>query len=76
MCYGIPSTEIFLILRYQHITKQIKQNLTCKRDILQARDCKGGNTESTIIIKIDFTFTLQLVCPVTIEISGWPYELL
>ena len=34
MSYSIPSIEILLILRYQHITTQIKQYLTCKHDIL------------------------------------------
>ena len=75
--------EILLILRYQHITTQIKQYPTRKHDILQKCDCKGGHIKMTTIIKISFTFAMQLVYPVIIEISGWqrslthqPYELL
>ena len=75
--------EILLILRYQHITTQIKQYPTRKHDILQKCDCKGGHIKMTTIIKISFTFAMQLAYPVIIEISGWqrsltrqPYELL
>ena len=75
--------EILLILRYQHITRQIKESLTRKHDILQTRACKGGHIKMATIIKIGFTFAAQLAYPVVIEISGrqesltqQPYELL
>ena len=61
--------EILLSLRYQHITTQIKQYLTCKHDILQTQNCKGGHTKMMTIIKIGFTFAMRLVYPVIIEIS-------
>ena len=83
MCYSIPSTEILLILRYQYITTQIKQHLTCKHDILQTQNCKGGHIKMTTIIKIGFTFDTQLAYPLIIATSGQqgsltqqPYELL
>ena len=63
MCYSITSMEIFLILRYQHITTQIKQYITHKHDILQTQDCKGSHLKMTII-KTDFTFAAQLVYPI------------
>ena len=66
----IPSTEIVLILKYQHITAQIEQYLTRKHDILQTHDCKGGHIKMTTIIKIGLTFAAQLAFPVTIEASG------
>ena len=82
-CYSIPSLEILLILKYQHITKQIKQYLTRKHDILETCDCKGGHIKVAAIRKIGFTFAAQLAYPVIIEISGrqesltqQPYELL
>ena len=70
MCYSMPSTEILLILRYQYITTKIKQYLTHKHDILQTRDCKDGHIKMKTIIKILFTFALQLAYPVIKEISG------
>ena len=45
MCYSITSTEILQILRYRHITTEIKQYLTCKYDILKTRNCKGGHVK-------------------------------
>ena len=75
--------EILLILRYQHITTQIKQYLTRKQEIFQSGDCKGGPIKMTSIIKIGFTFAPQLAYPVIIGISGRqgsltqkPYELM
>ena len=83
MCYSIPSTEILLILRYQHITTQIKQNLTHKYGLPQTSNCKGGHMKMTTVIKISFTFAVQLANPVIKEIIGGqgsltqqPYELL
>ena len=83
MCYSIPSMEILLIHRYQHIATKIKKYPTRKHEILQKRDCKGGHIKMTTIKKIGFTFVMQLAYPVIIEISGWqrslaqqPYELL
>ena len=79
MCDSIPSTEILLILRYQHIIRQIKQYLAWKYDIPQTRDCKGGHIKMAVILKIAFTFAY----PVIIELAGGqgslpqqPYELL
>ena len=68
MCYSISSTKIILILKYQHITTQIKKHLTCKHDILQTRDCKVGHIKKATIIA--FTFGVQLAYPVIIEISS------
>ena len=83
ICDSIPSTEILLILRYQYITRQIKQYLTCKHDIFQTCDCKEGHIKMTSIIKIGFIFDVQLAYPVNIEINGWqesvtqkPYKIL
>ena len=70
MCYSVPSIEILLILWYQHITRLVKQYLTCKHNILEARHCKGGHIMMTTITKIDLTFATQLAYPVIIEISG------
>ena len=63
MHYSIPSTQILLILRYQHITRQIKQYLTCKHDILKTCNCKGGRIKMTTIVKLGFIFTVQLAYP-------------
>ena len=68
MCYSISSTKIILILKYQHITTQIKKHLTCKHDILQTRDCKVGHIKKATIIA--FTFGVQLAYPVIIEIGS------
>ena len=62
--------EILLILRYQHVTTQIKQYLTCNHNILQTHDCKGGQIKMATIIKIGFTFVAQLAYAVIVEISG------
>ena len=58
--------EILLLLRYQNIFTQIKQYLTRKHDILQARNCKGDHMAT--IVKIGFTFAAQLAYPVIIFI--------
>ena len=75
--------KVLLLLRYQHITTQVKQYLTCKHDILQTRNRKGGHIKRTTIIKIGFTFAVQLAYHIIIEIGGWqgsltqqPYKLL
>ena len=83
MCYSISSTETLLILKYQHITTQIKQYLTNKHGILRSCNYKGGHIKMTNFIKIGIIFALQLAYPVIIESSGHqrsltqhPYELL
>ena len=69
MYYSTPGSEIILIFRYHHITTQIKQYLTCTHDILQTCDCRNSHIKMVTIIKIGFTFSLQLASPV-IKISG------
>ena len=83
MCYSIPSTEIIFILRYLHITTELKEYLTCKYDILQTGNRKFARINMATIVKIGFSFAMQLAYPVIIEISSQqgsltqqPYELL
>ena len=46
--------KIRLILRYQHITRQIiKQYLTHKHDILQTCNCKGSHVKMTTLSNIN-----------------------
>ena len=70
MCYNIPSLGVFFILNHQHIIIQMKRYLTCKHDILQTRGCKGGHIKMVTVVKIGFTFVVQLVFPV-ISLSNY-----
>ena len=61
--------QILLILRYQHITAQIKQYLTHKRDMSQTYNCKDDHIKMTTITTIGFTSAMQLAYAVIIQSS-------